>query len=236
MKFLLALMLFAATAFSQVVVSVDESISKNSDKSLFAAMGASALLPGMGELYLGEKQLVKPFMWTDIGLWLTAVGSYVVGERYISSAHSYAVRHAGLTSSSRSVSMLNTVGDYRSRGGVAGQNSSPDMDEDYNQAQMRAGKEIDEDLDKGIQWDWGSSDNPETTEHIDEFKSRMRHYRVSRIVFQVSVGALLLNRVVSVLNTIRVYRATSSKAFTERMEFVPEFYEDGSGLMVNVKF
>ena len=83
MKFLLALMLFAATAFSQVVVSVDESISKNSDKSLFAAMGASALLPGMGELYLGEKQLVKPFMWTDIGLWLTAVGSYVVGERYI---------------------------------------------------------------------------------------------------------------------------------------------------------
>ena len=152
------------------------------------------------------------------------------------SAHSYAVRHAGLTSSSRSVSMLNTVGDYRSRGGVAGQNSSPDMDEDYNQAQMRAGKEIDEDLDKGIQWDWGSSDNPETTEHIDEFKSRMRHYRVSRIVFQVSVGALLLNRVVSVLNTIRVYRATSSKAFTERMEFVPEFYEDGSGLMVNVKF
>ena len=96
--------------------------------------------------------------------------------------------------------------------------------------------EIDEDLDADIQWDWGSSDNPETTEHIDEFKSRMRHYRLSRIVFQVSVGALLLNRVVSMLNTIRVYRATSSKAFTERMEFVPEFYEDGSGLMMNVKF
>ena len=236
MKFLLALMLFAVTAFSQVVVSVDESISKNSNKSLFAAMGASALLPGMGELYLGEKQLVKPFMWTDIGLWLTAVGSYVIGERYINSAHSYAVRHAGLTSSSHKVSMLNTVGDYRSRGGVDGQNSSPDMDEDYNQAQIRSGKAIDEDLDADIQWDWGSSDNPETTEHIDEFKSRLRHYRVSRIVFQVSVGALLLNRVVSVLDAVRVYRATSSRAFTERVDFVPEFYEDGSGLMVNVKF
>jgi hypothetical protein len=97
-------------------------------------------------------------------------------------------------------------------------------------------RKIDEDLDESIQWDWGSSDNPETTEHIDEYKSRLRHYRVSRIVFQVSVGALLLNRVVSMLNTIRIYRATSSKAFTERMEFVPEFYEDGSGLMLNVKF
>lgn len=236
MKFLLALLFFAATAFSQVVVSVDESISKNSDKSAFLAVGASALLPGMGELYLGEKQFVKPFMWTDIALWLTAVGSYVIGERYINSAHSYAVRHAGLTSGSHNVSMLNTVGDYRSRGGIAGQNSSPDMDEDYNQAMLRSGKEIDEDLDADIQWDWGSSDNPETSEHIDEYKSRLRHYRVSRIVFQVSVGALLLNRVVSALNTIRVYRATSSRSFAERMEFIPEFYEDGSGIMLNVKF
>lgn len=236
MRVLLVLLFAAATAFSQMVVSVDENVSKNSGKNWLLAMGASAVLPGMGELYLGERQYVRPFVWTDIALWFTAIGSYAIGERYITSAHNYAVRHAGLSSKSRDVDMLNTVGDYRSRSGVAGQNSSPDMDEDYNQAMLRAGKEIDEDLDADIQWDWGSSDNPETTEHIDEFKNRMRHYRLSRIVFQVSVGALLLNRVVSMLNTIRVYRATSSKAFTERMEFVPEFYEDGSGLMMNVKF
>ena len=236
MRVLLVLLFAAATAFSQMVVSVDENVSKNSGKNWLLAMGASAVLPGMGELYLGERQYVRPFVWTDIALWFTAIGSYAIGERYITSAHNYAVRHAGLSSKSRDVDMLNTVGDYRSRSGVAGQNSSPDMDEDYNQAMLRAGKEIDEDLAADIQWDWGSSDNPETTEHIDEFKSRMRHYRLSRIVFQVSVGALLLNRVVSMLNTIRVYRATSSKAFTERMEFVPEFYEDGSGLMMNVKF
>ena len=236
MRVLLVLLFAAATAFSQMVVSVDENVSKNSGKNWLLALGASAVLPGMGELYLGERQYVRPFVWTDIALWFTAIGSYAIGERYITSAHNYAVRHAGLSSKSRDVDMLNTVGDYRSRSGVAGQNSSPDMDEDYNQAMLRAGKEIDEDLDADIQWDWGSSDNPETTELIDEFKSRMRHYRLSRIVFQVSVGALLLNRVVSMLNTIRVYRATSSKAFTERMEFVPEFYEDGSGLMMNVKF
>ena len=236
MKLLLVLLLATATAFSQVVVSVDENVSKNSGKNWLLAVGASAVLPGMGELYLGEKDFVRPFVWTDIALWFTAIGSYAIGERYITSAHGYAVRHAGLTSNSRDVSMLNAVGDYRSRSGIAGQNSSPDMDEDYNQAQIRAGKKIDEDLNANIQWDWGSSDNPETTEHIDEYKSRLRHYRVSRIVFQVSVGALLLNRVVSMLNTIRVYRATSSKSFTERMEFVPEFYEDGSGLIMNVKF
>jgi hypothetical protein len=235
-KFLLAIMFAAVCAYSQVVVSVDENVSKNKDKNVFLAIGASALLPGMGEMYLGEKGLVKPFLWTDLALWVTTFSSYVIGERYLTSAHDYAVRHAGLTTSSKKVSLLNTVGDFRSRSGVAGQNSSPDMDEDYNQSQLRSGKAIDEEFDESIQWDWGSSDNPETSDHIDEFKSRMRHYRVSRIVFQASVGALVLNRVISVLDAIRVYRKTSSKAFSERMEFVPEFYDDGSGLLMNVKF
>lgn len=236
MRILLILLFASVTAFSQVVISVDENVSRNHDKSLAIALGSSLLLPGMGELYLGEKNLVRPFVWIDASLWVTAISSFIVGELYISSAHNYAVRHADLNTSSKKVSLLNTVGDYRSRSGVAGQNSSPEMDEDYNQAMLRAGKATDEDLDASIQWDWGSSDNPESTEHIDEFKSRMRHYRVSRIVFQVSVGALVLNRVVSVIDAMRIYRATSSKSFANRVEFVPQFYEDGSGLGVNVKF
>lgn len=232
----MVILLVAVSAFSQVVITVDENVSKNQDKSLWLALGASALLPGMGELYLDERSLVKPFVWTDAALWLTAIGSYFIGERYITSAHGYAVRHAGLTSGSKDVSLLNTVGDYRSRGGVAGQNSSPDMDEDYNQAMIRAGKAVDDEYSESIQWDWGSSDNPESTEHIDEFKSRLRHFRVSRIVFQVSVGALVLNRVVSILDVMRVYRATSSRSFSQRMEFAPEFLEDGGGILMNVKF
>lgn len=236
MRFLVAILLAAVTAFSQVVVDVDANVYKNSDKNVFYAVGASLLLPGMGELYLGEKQLSRPFVWTDAALWIAAFSSYFIGERYLTSAHNYAVRHAGLTSNSKSTSLLNTVGDYRSRGGVFGQNSSPDMNEDYNQAMLRSGKKVDEEFDELVQWDWGSSDNPETSENIDEFKSRMRHYRVSRIFFQASVGALVLNRVISMLDAIRIYRATSSKAFSSRVQFLPEFYNDGSGLSVNVKF
>ena len=236
MRLCLVILFFAVSSFSQVVISVDESVSKNRDKNLWLALGSSVLLPGMGENYLGEQSLVKPFVWTDAALWLTAIGSYFIGERYISSAHSYAVRHAGLTSESRDVSLLNTVGDYRSRSGVAGENSSPDMDENYNQAMIRSGNAIDDEFDESVQWDWGSSDNPETTENIEEFKSRLRHYRVSRIVFQVSVGALVVNRVISLLDVMRIYRATSSKSFSERIDVLPEFYGDGSGFSVNVKF
>jgi len=234
---LILLVLFAVTAsFSQIVISVDENVSRNHDKSLFLGLGASALLPGMGELYLGEQKMVRPFVWVDAALWITAIGSYVIGNRYITSAHDYAVRHAGLNTNSKDVSLLNTVGDYRSRGGVDGQNSSPDMNEDYNQAMIRSGKKIDDEFDSSILWDWGSSDNPESTEHIDEYKERLSHYRISRIVFQASIGALVLNRVISVLDVMRVYRATSSKSFSERVRFLPEFTEDGSGLSVNVKF
>ena len=235
MRFVLAILLASVAAFSQIVVSVDEKVYKNSDKNVFLAVGASALLPGMGEFYLNEKQLVRPFVWTDLALWVVAISSYVVGDRYVTSAHNYAVRHAGFTGG-KNVSLLNTVGSYRSRSGVFGQNSSPDMDEDYNQAMLRSDKKVDEEYSNDIQWDWGSSDNPETTEHIDEFKSRMRHYRISRIVFQVSVGALILNRVISMLDAVRVYRATSSKSFSNRVQFEPEFYQDGGALMMNVKF
>ena len=55
-------------------------------------------------------------------------------------------------------------------------------------------------------------------------------------MFQVSVGALVLNRVVSILDVMRVYRATSSRSFSQRMEFAPEFLEDGGGILMNVKF
>ena len=230
MRIILAVLLASVAAFSQIVVSVDKNIYKNNDKNVFLAVGASALLPGMGELYLNEKKLVRPFLWTDLALWVAAIGSYVVGDRYVTSAHNYAVRHAGFNGN-KNISLLNTVGSYRSRSGVFGQNSSPDMNEDYNQAMIRSGKNVDEEFSENIQWDWGSSDNPESTKHIDEFKSRMRH-----IVFQVSVGALILNRVVSMLDAVRVYRATSSKSFSSRVQFEPEFYEDGGALWMNVKF
>ena len=145
MRIILAILLASVAAFSQTVVSVDADVYKNRDKNVFLAVGASALLPGMGELYLNEKKMVRPFVWTDLALWVAAIGSYVVGDRYVTSAHNYAVRHAGFTGN-KSVSLLNTVGSYRSRSGVFGQNSSPDMDEDYNQARIRSGKKINEEF------------------------------------------------------------------------------------------
>lgn len=238
-KIIFSLVLFCfSSLWAQTVISVDESISRNQNKNFALSLGASLLLPGTGEYYLGEKELLKPFIWTDAALWVTTLGSYFIGEKYISSAHNYAVTHAGVSSTKKSIDFLNTVADFRSRGGVFGQNSNPDMNEDYNQAMIRAGKPVDKDYPNTVeyQWDWGSSDYPENTEHMEIYKNMLRNYRISRIVFQVSVGALILNRVVSFLDVMRIYRATSSEKITRRWDIVPQFYPDGSGAVFSLKF
>ena len=97
---LLFIFLLPVLLSAQTVVSVDSDITRNSGKSMPLALGASAILPGMGELYLGESSYTRPFVWVDASLWMTTIVSYIVGERYITSAHNYASRYAGLNTSS----------------------------------------------------------------------------------------------------------------------------------------
>lgn len=233
----LLLLCLPALAFSQTVIAVKADISRNREKSMAFALGASAVLPGMGELYLGESQFTRPLVWIDVSLWMTAFVTYFIGDKYVTSAHGYAVRYAGLNTSSTQMSLLNAVGDYRSRSGVSGQNSSPDDDEDYNQAMLRAGKSTTSRFSADIDWDWGSSDNPETTKHMSHYNDLLSNYRISRIVFQVAVGALVANRIVSVLNTMRIYRATSAGGFASRVDLVPTLgFEGESGANFQVHF
>lgn len=233
---LLFIFLLPVLLSAQTVVSVDSDITRNSGKSMPLALGASALLPGMGELYLGESSYTRPFVWVDASLWMTTIVSYIVGERYITSAHNYASRYAGLNTSSKKMSLLNAVGDYRSRSGVKGQNSSPDDSENYNQAMLRAGKAIDSEFKASIDWDWGSSDNPETTNRKEHYKDLLGNYRISRMVFQIAVGALVVNRIASVLNTMRIYRATSSSGFSS-LDVSPRIGLEGErGIDFSVRF
>jgi hypothetical protein len=238
---LCAVLLLSSEAFSQMVISVDESIGKNSRKSLPLAIGASMLLPGMGQYYLDENAVVKAYVWTDVALWMATLGSYFFGDRQIASARSYASRYAGISNPPSSESFLNLMADYRSRGGVSGENANPDSDEDYNQAMLRSGKAIDADypFDEAHTWDWGSSDNPETSKHMSHYRDILRNYRISRIVFQVSIGALILNRVISVLDVMRIYRSTSSdlaSSVPRRLHVFPDFRPEGPGATLLFSF
>ncbi|MDR0516914.1 MAG: hypothetical protein LBH25_07720 [Fibromonadaceae bacterium] len=231
---LLILIILVQSIFSQTVISVDENISRNKEKSLALPVAASALLPGAGHFYLGEKPRAQAFFWVDAALWLAVGATYYYSDNQLENARGYAVKHAGAEGTSKDLAFLSLVGQYRSRGGSLYQNSSPGLDEDYNQAMIRAGLEKDAEYPLGYTWDWGSSDNPETTARMSEYNKMLRRHRVANIAFQVGVGAMALNRIMAILDAIRLYRQTATNI--SHLQITPLATPQKSGIYVNYGF
>ena len=95
-------------------------------------------------------------------------------------------------------------------------------------------------FDEAHTWNWGSSDNPETSRRMSHYRDILRNYRISRIAFQVSIGALILNRVISVLDVMRIYRSTSSSlaetSAARHLAIFPEFRPEGPGATLLLSF
>ncbi|MCL1956527.1 MAG: hypothetical protein FWF63_04325 [Fibromonadales bacterium] len=223
-------------AFSQTVISVDENLSRNRDKNLALAMGASAVLPGAGHFYLGNNSRALAFFWIDAALWFSAGTTWFYGDDQLKSARGYAVKYAGAAGAPKDLTFLTIVGNYRSRGGSLYQNSNPSNDEDYNQAMLRAGREIDSEYpyEPGYIWDWGSSDNPETTERMKTYNEMLKRHRIAKIAFQVSIGAMALNRVLAILDAMRLYKQTSANF--SHLHITPLATPRHSGIFVNYEF
>jgi len=234
-RFILLLLLIAwIPSFSQYVVRIDSSLTRNVDKSLPVAIVLSAALPGMGEYYLGEKQKVKPHLWVEMFGWGAVAITYFTGESYLQSAQGFAEKHAGVIGAPADPTFLDLMSRYRSRAGVAGQNSSADPDEDYNLSLIREGREVDEvyPWDEAHTWDWGSSENLEATAHMREFNHILQNYRMARISFQIAAGVVVLNRLISVLDVVRIHRETSVKT----LSFVPYLAPEVQGASLVMGF
>jgi len=222
--------------YSQTVISIDENLSRNKDKSLVLAIAASAVLPGAGHYYLGENSRAAAFFWVDAALWVAAGTTWLYGDSQLENARGYAVKHAGAEGAPKNLDFLSVMGDYRSRGGSLYQNSSPDNNEDYNQAMIRSGLAIDRDYpyERGYIWDWGSSDNPETTARMAEYNDMLKRHRIAKIAFQVSLGAMALNRVLAILDAMRIHKKTSANF--SQLRFIPFATPEHSGFFVDYGF
>ncbi len=235
-RILLTLAIGVQIAFSQTVVSVDENISRNRDKNLVVAMAASAVLPGVGHFYLGNNSRALSFFWIDAALWVSASTTWFYGDNQLKSARGYAVKYAGAEGAPKDLDFLTLMGNYRSRGGSRYQNSNPSNDEDYNQAMLRAGREIDAEYpyESGYIWDWGSSDNPETTERMKTYNEMLKRHRIAKIAFQVSLGAMALNRVLAILDAMRLYKQTSANF--SHLQITPILAPRQSGIFASYEF
>lgn len=215
----------------EVTIEVDPGQSRNKDKSLALAMLFSATLPGSGELYLHEKGNAKAFLLTEAGFWASLYVAYMARNSYLSSARGYASEYAGIDASSKSPNFLETMGNFRSY------QEKQHRQDSYELSQILSGKRDRKydipDLESNY-WDFGSSVNPENTGHWRTFQQTLRYYRSSKVAISFAIGALALNRLASLANTLRVYKNTSSRGLG--LEVFPEIGPDHTGARVSLGF
>jgi hypothetical protein len=214
-----------------LTIEVDPGQSRNREKSLPLAMLLSAALPGTGEYYLQEKGNAKAFLLTEAGFWASLYVAFVARDSYLSSARNHASDYAGIDASGKSPAFLETMATYRSY------QEKQHRQDSYELAQVLSGKR-DRNYDippvEENYWDFGSSVNPENTDNWRSFQSSLRYYRASKVAISFALGALALNRLASLANTLRVYKGTSARGLG--MDITPEIGPDYTGTRVTVRF
>lgn len=157
-------------------------------KSPGLAILYSMVLPGMGELYANSYDSGKYFTIADGALWGVFTGFTLYGDWQKNNYISYAKTNAGINLDGMESDFIANVSVYLSLS-------------DYNRIQ-----ELNRDYDKTYNanlynWNWGSND--QRKEFRDMWSSSEGAYNKVRFV----VGALILNRIVSAINAVRLVSA-----------------------------
>lgn len=214
-----------------LVIEVDEDQSRNEGKSLPLAMFCSAVLPGTGEYYLEDKGKARTFLLVEAGFWASLYVAWMAKGSYLQSARSHAAEYAGIDAGDKSEKFLETMAVYRSY------QEKQHRQDSYELSQVLSGKrEQDYDIrpEPGNYWDFGSSANPENTRNWRTYQSTLRYYRASKVAMSFALGALALNRLASLMNTLQTYKRTSAKSVG--WELTPDFGPEYAGTRLTVHF
>lgn len=177
------------TNLSNQKFSVDDIKTK---KSAGMAILYSLLLPGMGELYAESYDSGIYFTIADGVLWGSLIGMNVYGnwqkDRYIS----YAQVNAGITTANKDDNYYATIGDYSD---IEKFNDEKALERNFNDMYNT----------NQYFWKWNSTEQRKIYRNM--WVSSEQTFNDVRFV----VGALLLNRVVSAINAVRLVSKYNNK-------------------------
>ncbi len=213
------------------VIEIDPGDYKNQDKSLGLALLFSAILPGTGEYYLQDKQSAKAFWLTEAGFWAALFTTSQVKRSYLQSSRSYASRYGGIDAGGKDLEFLELMAAFRSY------QEKEHRQDSYELAQVLSGRARDEfevPSDPSNYWDFGSAANPENTRNWKTYQSSLRHYRGSQVAVSFAIGALALDRLASMVNTLHTYRTTSRNSLS--FNVIPELGPHRHGASVAIGF
>lgn len=171
----------------------------------------SILLPGMGELYAGDYSLGKYFTIADGVLWAALFGFDMYGSRMEDNYRSFASSVGGADVSGKNEKYFADIGNYM------------DIDQ-YNRIKNLDRNFIEVYEDESYQWEWASQS--ERREYRRMWKSSETAYNNIRF----AAGALILNRIASAINAVRLV-SKHNKKIEEELSWAVSFGLDKQQLL-----
>ena len=176
--------------------------------SKWAAAGLSFLVPGAGQLYLGNKTRARYFLAAEGAIWGAFTGYTVYGNWQKEEYRNFAAIHAGAHPAGKDDSFFENLLDFQSR-------------DEYNywmhliyRDEIPLYPTTDE-----FYWDWESDDAMD--EYADMRSSSEKAYRSARTV----LGVALINRVISVVDVFRTDLVSQKGQFGDaENRFMPQAY------------
>jgi hypothetical protein len=209
-KVILLITLLAFTAFSQtpkdinsarneikqnIISGTDGSIPVQQDfakKNVGLAIIYSLILPGMGELYAGNYTTGKYFTIAEGALWGTFIGMNVYSKWKKNAYHSFAASNGGVNVAGKTDDYYATIGSYL------------DINE-YNDDMARNG-EFDKMYNtEQYYWKWSSTDRI-------NYRAMWVSGEHATNNLRFVVGAMLINRLISSINAVRLVIAYNKNA------------------------
>ena len=149
------------------------------------------LLPGWGQLQLGDQVAARRFLLAEAGLWLSWYSGRRISEWYAQDYRAYAVEHAGADTQGRRASFFRNLAFY-------------DTVEDYNSAQLRNRNLKDTyPAGEGLGWAWDSSDNRR------QYRSLRRTSLGAAKAVRFVIGGMLVNRALAAIQLKFIIRSSA---------------------------
>lgn len=161
----------------------------------------SLVLPGSGEWAMGRKTLGKVFIGVDAAFW----AGYFSTKQYVNTLQNdleaYAALHAGVNSAGKDGQYWIDVG------------SQPSIYR-FNEAKLRE-RDINATYREGAGYDWVWDSEENRVKYVEKRFERLDWKRRTDLL----VGALILNRIVSAIDVIRLIKKSNS-ANPERQSYL----------------
>ncbi len=165
-------------------------------KNTGVAVLLSLLLPGMGELYADDYSSGKYFTIAEVSLWGVYIGMNSYGNLLKSNYKSYASSVGGVNNNNKNADFYANVGGYLSS-------------REYNNAMALQGN-FDQMYNSGsYYWNWPSTVDRKNYRNL--WTSSEQAHNNLRFV----VGAMILNRVISIINAVRLVAAYNKNLNSE---------------------